>query len=100
MVTGYISGASRKPLGALLFSSTTLIYLMQVMCFEERVNINLGVVLLQTDDAGATLTAILGTGGSTVARSEAKGNGSLPGGGGLMEEMSALLARRYRNFVQ
>lgn len=72
---------------------------MQVMCFEEHVNVNLGVVLLQTEDAGAALAAMLGTGGSIVARSEARGNGSLPGGGGLMEEMSALLARRYRHLT-
>ncbi|XP_035380621.1 protein enabled homolog isoform X7 [Electrophorus electricus] len=39
-------------------------------------------------------TAVGGAGG---AKSEAaRGNGPLPGGGGLMEEMSALLARRRR----
>uniref|UniRef100_A0A3B4Y109 VASP tetramerisation domain-containing protein n=1 Tax=Seriola lalandi dorsalis TaxID=1841481 RepID=A0A3B4Y109_SERLL len=36
-----------------------------------------------------------GAGGAAGAKSEARGNGPLPGGGGLMEEMSALLARRY-----
>lgn len=50
---------------------------------------------LQSDDAGAALAAaMLGTGGAAGAKSEARGNGPLPGGGGLMEEMSALLARR------
>lgn len=51
------------------------------------------LVSLQSDDAGAALAAaMLGAAG---AKSEARGNGPLPGGGGLMEEMSALLARRY-----
>ncbi|XP_068432725.1 protein enabled homolog isoform X5 [Clinocottus analis] len=46
------------------------------------------------DDAGAALAAaMLGAAG---AKTEARGNGPLPGGGGLMEEMSALLARRRR----
>lgn len=50
------------------------------------------LVSLQSDDAGAALAAaMLGAAG---AKSEARGNGPLPGGGGLMEEMSALLARR------
>ncbi|XP_037541628.1 protein enabled homolog isoform X5 [Nematolebias whitei] len=41
----------------------------------------------RNEDAGAALAA---------AKSEVRGNGPLPGGGGLMEEMSALLARRRR----
>ncbi|XP_023270943.1 protein enabled homolog [Seriola lalandi dorsalis] len=49
------------------------------------------------DDAGAALAAAMtGAGGAAGAKSEARGNGPLPGGGGLMEEMSALLARRRR----
>lgn len=44
----------------------------------------------RSDDAGAGLS---GAGG---AKSETRGNGPLAGGGGLMEEMSALLARRRR----
>lgn len=49
----------------------------------------------QSDDPGAALAAaILGAGGATGSKTEARGNGPLPGGGGLMEEMSALLARR------
>lgn len=52
------------------------------------------LVALQSDDAGAALAAAMM--GATGAKSEARGNGPLPGGGGgLMEEMSALLARRY-----
>ncbi|XP_057678752.1 protein enabled homolog isoform X2 [Corythoichthys intestinalis] len=51
----------------------------------------------RSDDAGAALAAaLLGTVGGTGAKSESRGNGPLPGGGGLMEEMSALLARRRR----
>ncbi len=50
-------------------------------------------VSLQSDDAGAALAAAT-VGGAAGAKSEARGNGPLPGGGGLMEEMSALLARR------
>lgn len=42
---------------------------------------------LQGDDASAAV------GGSSGAKSESRGNGPLSGGG-LMEEMSALLARR------
>ncbi|XP_029965813.1 protein enabled homolog isoform X3 [Salarias fasciatus] len=42
----------------------------------------------------AALTAALS--GATAAKSEVKGNGPLSAGGGLMEEMSALLARRRR----
>ncbi|KAK1796179.1 hypothetical protein P4O66_008875, partial [Electrophorus voltai] len=43
-------------------------------------------------------TAVGGAGG---AKSEAaRGNGPLPGGGGLMEEMSALLARRSRRIAE
>ncbi|CAL8311596.1 unnamed protein product [Boreogadus saida] len=34
--------------------------------------------------------------GALGGKPEARGNGPLPGGGGLMEEMSALLARRRR----
>ncbi|XP_061563375.1 protein enabled homolog isoform X4 [Cololabis saira] len=50
-----------------------------------------------TDDAGAALIApMLSTVGATGAKSETRGNGPLSGGGGLMEEMSALLARRRR----
>ncbi|XP_027895818.1 protein enabled homolog isoform X7 [Xiphophorus couchianus] len=48
----------------------------------------------RSDDAGAALAAALS--GAAGAKTEAKGNGPLPGGGGLMEEMSALLARRRR----
>ncbi|XP_005809834.2 protein enabled homolog isoform X7 [Xiphophorus maculatus] len=48
----------------------------------------------RSDDAGAALAAALS--GATGAKTEARGNGPLPGGGGLMEEMSALLARRRR----
>ncbi|PWA27371.1 hypothetical protein CCH79_00000298, partial [Gambusia affinis] len=47
-----------------------------------------------SDDAGAALAAALS--GAAGAKTEARGNGPLPGGGGLMEEMSALLARRRR----
>ncbi|XP_041831761.1 protein enabled homolog isoform X1 [Melanotaenia boesemani] len=51
----------------------------------------------RSDDAGAALAAtISGAVGNTGAKSEARGNGPLAGGGGLMEEMSALLARRRR----
>ncbi|XP_061668311.1 protein enabled homolog isoform X1 [Syngnathoides biaculeatus] len=51
----------------------------------------------RSDDAGAALAAaLLGTPGTVGAKSESRGNGPLPGGGGLMEEMSALLARRRR----
>ncbi|XP_061561168.1 protein enabled homolog isoform X6 [Phycodurus eques] len=51
----------------------------------------------RSDDAGAALAAaLLGTVGTAGAKSEPRGNGPLPGGGGLMEEMSALLARRRR----
>ncbi|XP_077408883.1 protein enabled homolog isoform X2 [Vanacampus margaritifer] len=51
----------------------------------------------RSDDAGAALAAaLLGTAGTAGAKSESRGNGPLPGGGGLMEEMSALLARRRR----
>ncbi|XP_077366320.1 protein enabled homolog isoform X5 [Festucalex cinctus] len=51
----------------------------------------------RSDDAGAALAAaLLGTAGAAGAKSESRGNGPLPGGGGLMEEMSALLARRRR----
>jgi len=50
---------------------------------------------LQSDDAGTVFAAaITGAAGTTGAKSEARGNGPLAGGGGLMEEMSALLARR------
>lgn len=49
--------------------------------------INLSFVHLQGDDASAAV------GGSSGAKSESRGNGPLSGGG-LMEEMSALLARR------
>ncbi|XP_077567555.1 protein enabled homolog isoform X9 [Stigmatopora nigra] len=49
----------------------------------------------RSDDAGAALAAaLLGTVAGTGAKSESRGN--VPGGGGLMEEMSALLARRRR----
>ncbi|XP_076873539.1 protein enabled homolog isoform X7 [Brachyhypopomus gauderio] len=42
-------------------------------------------------------TAVGGAVGAGAAKPEAtRGNGPLPGGGGLMEEMSALLARRRR----
>ncbi|KAJ8355402.1 hypothetical protein SKAU_G00181960 [Synaphobranchus kaupii] len=45
----------------------------------------------------ATAAAAGGAGTPTGAKGEAsRGNGPLPGGGGLMEEMSALLARRRR----
>ncbi|KAG7509016.1 hypothetical protein JOB18_031752 [Solea senegalensis] len=54
----------------------------------------------RSDDAGAALAAALsgaiGAAGAAGAKTEARGNGPLPGGGGLMEEMSALLARRRR----
>lgn len=57
-------------------------------------------ISLQSDDAGAALAAaMLGAGGAAGAKSEARGNGPLPGGGGLMEEMSALLARRYSHII-
>lgn len=55
------------------------------------------LVALQSDDAGAALAAAMM--GATGAKSEARGNGPLPGGGGLMEEMSALLARRYTRTI-
>ncbi|KAG7265254.1 hypothetical protein CRUP_022689 [Coryphaenoides rupestris] len=49
------------------------------------------------DDAGAALAAAMaGALGAAGAKPEARGNGPLSGGGGLMEEMSALLARRRR----
>nr|XP_057901851.1 protein enabled homolog isoform X5 [Doryrhamphus excisus] len=51
----------------------------------------------RSDDAGAALAAALsGAAGAVGAKPESRGNGPLPGGGGLMEEMSALLARRRR----
>ncbi|XP_033932161.1 protein enabled homolog isoform X2 [Pseudochaenichthys georgianus] len=51
----------------------------------------------RSDDAGASLAAaMLGAGGPAGAKSEVRGNGPQSGGGGLMEEMSALLARRRR----
>lgn len=50
------------------------------------------LLFLQSDDAGAALAAALS--GAAGAKTETRGNGPLPGGGGLMEEMSALLARR------
>uniref|UniRef100_A0A8C3AJH9 ENAH actin regulator n=2 Tax=Cyclopterus lumpus TaxID=8103 RepID=A0A8C3AJH9_CYCLU len=51
----------------------------------------------RSDDAGAALAAaMLGAVGAAGAKSETRGNGPVPGGGGLMEEMSALLARRRR----
>jgi len=50
------------------------------------------LVSLQSDDAGAALAAAML--GASGAKSETRGNGPAPGGGGLMEEMSALLARR------
>ncbi|XP_063758579.1 protein enabled homolog isoform X1 [Eleginops maclovinus] len=46
----------------------------------------------RSDDAAA----MLGAGGAAGAKSEVRGNGPLSAGGGLMEEMSALLARRRR----
>ncbi|XP_059898159.1 protein enabled homolog, partial [Gadus macrocephalus] len=46
------------------------------------------------EDAGAALAAAMA--GALGGKPEARGNGPLPGGGGLMEEMSALLARRRR----
>uniref|UniRef100_A0A3P9CFJ4 VASP tetramerisation domain-containing protein n=1 Tax=Maylandia zebra TaxID=106582 RepID=A0A3P9CFJ4_9CICH len=55
------------------------------------------LVALQSDDAGAALAAAMM--GATGAKSETRGNGPLPGGGGLMEEMSALLARRYTRTI-
>uniref|UniRef100_A0A1A7WTD4 Protein enabled homolog n=1 Tax=Iconisemion striatum TaxID=60296 RepID=A0A1A7WTD4_9TELE len=45
----------------------------------------------RSDEAGAVLAAAI-----SGAKPETRGNGPLPGGGGLMEEMSALLARRRR----
>ncbi|XP_015830990.3 protein enabled homolog isoform X1 [Nothobranchius furzeri] len=45
----------------------------------------------RSDEAGAALAAAM-----SGAKPEARGNGPVPGGGGLMEEMSALLARRRR----
>uniref|UniRef100_A0A1A8FY50 Protein enabled homolog n=1 Tax=Nothobranchius korthausae TaxID=1143690 RepID=A0A1A8FY50_9TELE len=45
----------------------------------------------RSDEAGAALAAAI-----SGAKPEARGNGPVPGGGGLMEEMSALLARRRR----
>ncbi|KAM4522724.1 protein enabled homolog isoform 4-T4 [Odontesthes bonariensis] len=51
----------------------------------------------RSDDAGTVLAAaISGAAGTTGAKSEARGNGPLAAGGGLMEEMSALLARRRK----
>ncbi|KAM9839896.1 protein enabled homolog [Aulostomus maculatus] len=44
----------------------------------------------------ALAAAMLGAAGAAGAKTETRGNGPLPGGGGLMEEMSALLARRRR----
>ncbi|KAI4802046.1 hypothetical protein KUCAC02_019905, partial [Chaenocephalus aceratus] len=52
----------------------------------------------RSDDAGASLAAaMLGAGGPAGAKSEVRGNGPQSGGGGLMEEMSALLARRPKS---
>ncbi|XP_061780449.1 protein enabled homolog isoform X4 [Nerophis lumbriciformis] len=48
----------------------------------------------RSDDTGAALVAALS--GGVGAKAESRVNGPLPGGGGLMEEMSALLARRRR----
>ncbi|CAM9267211.1 unnamed protein product [Lampetra planeri] len=54
------------------------------------------------DDAGASLAgaalaaAISGATSTAGSKPDTRGNGPLPGGGGLMEEMSALLARRRR----
>ncbi|XP_055088369.1 protein enabled homolog isoform X5 [Periophthalmus magnuspinnatus] len=45
----------------------------------------------RSDDPSSALVATL-----AGAKTETRGNGHLPGGGGLMEEMSALLARRRR----
>ncbi|XP_054617831.1 protein enabled homolog isoform X5 [Dunckerocampus dactyliophorus] len=51
----------------------------------------------RSDDAGAALAAALsGAAGTVGVKPESRGNGPLSGGGGLMEEMSALLARRRR----
>lgn len=48
--------------------------------------------LLQNEEPSA---AAVGVAAPSAAKPEAaRGNGPLPGGGGLMEEMSALLARR------
>jgi hypothetical protein len=57
--------------------------------------INMPVILwgFQGEDAGAALAAAMA--GALGGKPEARGTGPLPGGGGLMEEMSALLARRY-----
>lgn len=52
--------------------------------------INQTFVHLQGDDAASASAA---GGGSSGAKPESRGNGPLSGGG-LMEEMSALLARR------
>lgn len=75
--------------------------LTDLLNFQERFSSNsfnarVLSVSRQSDDAGAALAAaMLGAGGAAGAKSEARGNGPMPGGGGLMEEMSALLARRY-----
>ncbi|KAM9704194.1 protein enabled homolog isoform 5-T5 [Menidia menidia] len=51
----------------------------------------------RSDDAGTVLAAAIpGALGTTGPKTEARANGPLAGGGGLMEEMSALLARRRR----
>ncbi|XP_076021373.1 protein enabled homolog [Genypterus blacodes] len=51
----------------------------------------------RSDDAALALgAAISAAGGVPGAKSETRSNGPLPGGGGLMEEMSALLARRRK----
>ncbi|XP_061750114.1 protein enabled homolog isoform X4 [Nerophis ophidion] len=48
----------------------------------------------RSEDPGAALVSALS--GGVGAKPESRVNGPLPGGGGLMEEMSALLARRRR----
>lgn len=62
---------------------------------EPTISLGMSLVSLQSDDAVAALAAAMsGAGAAAGAKSEARGNGPLAGGGGLMEEMSALLARR------
>lgn len=52
--------------------------------------------LLQNEEPSAA--AVGGVAAPSATKPEAaRGNGPLPGGGGLMEEMSALLARRYQH---
>uniref|UniRef100_A0A3Q3X2Y1 VASP tetramerisation domain-containing protein n=1 Tax=Mola mola TaxID=94237 RepID=A0A3Q3X2Y1_MOLML len=67
---------------------TVIVQTRSINCVSPEMSL----MSFQSDDAGAALAAAISVaGGAAVAKSEARGNGPLPGGGGLMEEMSALL---------